>query len=76
MIHLKNLRIYDLPNGKRKLVALHDENGQYSLYDLEHGTLLPPRYKVDADGRLINWYGDFPIFTVDNLVDTGEDYQQ
>jgi hypothetical protein len=76
MSRLKNLRIYDLPNGKRSLVALHDENSGYSLYDLEYGTRLPPRYSIEADGRLVNWFGDFPIFTVDDLIDTGKDYQQ
>ena len=76
MTRLITFRIYNLPNGKRALVALRDENGQYFLYDYEFGRRLPPRYKIDSDGRLINWFDDAPIYTVDDLIDTGKDYQQ
>jgi hypothetical protein len=76
MTHLTNLRIYELPHGKRSLVAMSIGDGAYFLYDSEYGTGLPPRFKVDADGRLINWFGDFPIFSVDDLIDTGKNYTQ
>jgi hypothetical protein len=76
MIQLEDGKIYRLPNGKRNLVAIHIGDGEYFLYDSEYETRLPPRYKIDSDGRLINWFGDAPIFSVNELIDIGNNYQK
>jgi hypothetical protein len=53
-------------------------NSHQKLFNFQNQgwTRLPPRYKIEADGKLVNWFKDFPVFTVDNLIDTGKDYQQ
>lgn len=76
MIQIEDGKIYRLPNGKRNLTAVHIEDGEWFLYDSEYKALLPPRYKVDSDGRLINWFEDAPIFSVDELIEIENNDQQ
>jgi len=70
-LKLRDRGIYQLPNNQRKVfaVAFGDE---YYLYDIEFAGELPPRYIIHIDGKLTNWFSDFPVWTIDDLVDTGE----
>jgi len=70
-LKLRNRGVYRLPHNQRKVfaVAFGDE---YYLYDVEFEGVLPPRYTVHIDGKLINWFGDFPVWTTSDLFDTGE----
>lgn len=70
---LRNGGIYQLPNAQRSVfaMAIGDE---FYLYDTAFGARLPPRYIVHTDGKLINWFNDFPSWTIEDLVDTGETY--
>ncbi len=75
MIQLRNNGIYKLPNEQRTVYALALGNNEFFLYDCEYGTSLPPRFSVNADGTLINWFKDFPVWTVEDLTDTGENFR-
>lgn len=72
MVRLRHKGIYKLPNNQRDVIAFEIGDGKYALYDREYGVRLSPRYTVQSDGKLINWFADFPFWTVDELVDTGE----
>ena len=75
MIQLRHRGVYKLPGEQRKVIAFDVGQSSYYLYDYEFGTRLPPRFKIDADGRLINWFQDFPIWAIEDLIDTEETYQ-
>ena len=69
---LRNYGIYRLPNELRPVFAHTPNDTEFYLYDCRMGRRLPPRFIVQPDGKLINWFGDFPVWTVADLVDTGE----
>ena len=71
---LRKLRpngVYQPPGGLRPVVAVPAYDGYY-LYDSEHGTRLPPRFEVKADGRVESWHGEPVPWLAEDLVDTGE----
>lgn len=75
MKRLRNYGIYNLPSSQRSLVLISTGNDTFFLYDSEHGTRLPPRFSIADNGQIINWFKDFPVWTVDDLIDTGETYK-
>lgn len=74
MAQTRNRRVYKLPGEQRKLFALALEKNEFYLYDFEFGARLPPRYIVSSNGVLTNWFDEFPVWTIEDLVDTGEEY--
>jgi len=68
---LRHLGIYQPPHNQRRVFVL-PVGDELHLFDVEFGATIPSRYIVHADGKLTNWFGDFPVWTIDDLVDTGE----
>ncbi len=76
MKQLRDYGIYNLPGLQRSLYLVPDEHGGYFLYDCELGSRLPPRFRIAGNGHIINWFKDFPVWTVNDLIDTGETYKK
>ena len=76
MTQLRNFGIYHLPGIERGLYVVPVGRNTYFLYDSEYGTRLPPRFEVADNGHIINWFDDFPVWTVDDLIDSGKNYQK
>ena len=74
MRQLRNYRIYRLPGIERSFFLAPTNDDTYLLYDCELGTRVPPRFEVAGDGRIINWHQEDTLWTVDDLIDTGENY--
>lgn len=72
MQHLRNYGIYKIPGIERRVFLVSCGVDEYFLYDCEFGGRLPPRFRIAANGEISNWFGDFPVWTVDDLIDTGE----
>lgn len=72
MMQLRNKGIYRLPGQQRKIFALAFGEGEFRLYDCEFGMSLPPRFNITKEKNITNWFGVMPVFTVDDLIDTGE----
>lgn len=72
LTRLRNFGIYKLPNEQRSVFAHTSNDHEFYLYDCRIGMRMPPRFIVQPDGKLINWFNDFPVWTVNDLVDTGE----
>jgi hypothetical protein len=70
---LRHYGIYRLPGVVRPVYAIH-AGGKFCLYDFKFGSSLPPRFVVEEDGHLLNWHDVQLPSTVEDLVDTGEDY--
>jgi len=75
MSRLRHKGVYKLPHGQREVFAVKVGGEEYFLYDADYGFRIPPRYKVNPDRRLTNWFDDFPVWKVEDLTDTGETYQ-
>ncbi len=75
MKQLRDYGIYNLPGIKRELYLVPSGKQTYFLYDCEFGSRLPPRFSVANNGCLINWFKDSTLWTVDDLIDTGETYK-
>lgn len=75
MEQLRDYGIYTLPGAQRSVYLVPSGYNSYFLYDCEFGVRLPPRYRVGDDGHIINWHNDFPVWTVQDLIDTGETYE-
>jgi hypothetical protein len=75
MTRLRHYGVYKLPGVRRAVYAVPNGSDTYSLYDRELGATLPPRFEVSADGLVTNWFKDMNVWTVDDLIDTGETYQ-
>jgi hypothetical protein len=70
---IRHYGIYTLPDGGL-YVAVKDGGDKYFLYPREGGTLNPPSYAVNPDGRIVAWVGEAKGWTVDDLTDTGENF--
>ena len=70
---LRHYGIYKLPGVARSVYPV-PAGEKYHLYDYKFGLSVPPRFVVEEDGRLVNWHGEQLPLTVEDLVDTGEDY--
>lgn len=75
MKQLRDYGIYNLPGAIRGLYLVQDEEDTYFLYDCQFGSRLPPRFRIASNGHIINWFDDFPVWNVDDLIDTGETYE-
>jgi hypothetical protein len=73
MRRLRTYGIYKLPGVSRPVFAVPAEGG-YLLYDSLLGEDLPPRFKVEPDGRVTNWHGDRMEVSLEEFEDTGETY--
>jgi hypothetical protein len=76
MKHLRDYGIYNIPGIERSLVLVPCGQNTYFLYDSEFGLRLPPRFHIAASGYINNWFEDFPVWTVNDLIDTGETYNE
>ncbi|HYJ45344.1 MAG TPA: hypothetical protein VEV81_01935 [Pyrinomonadaceae bacterium] len=74
MRQLRNYRIYKLPGVERSFYLIPASDDTCLLYDCELGTRVPPRFEVAGDERIINWHHEDTGWTVDDLIDTGENY--
>ncbi len=72
MRDLRDYGIYKIPGIERSLLLVPLGADGYCLYDVKFGARLPPRFRIAADGKISNWFDDFPVWTVDDLIDTGE----
>jgi hypothetical protein len=75
MKQLRDYGMYNLPGSLRALYLVPNGEDTYFLYDGEFGSRLPPRFRVTGDGHIINWFDDFPVWTIADLTDTGETYE-
>jgi hypothetical protein len=73
---LRQYGIYKIPGIERSLFLVSCGLNIYFLYDIEFGAQLPPRFHIAANGHINNWFEDFPVWTVDDLIDTGETYKE
>ena len=71
---MQQLRYYGVyqPPGDLKPVLAVRAGTVYYLYDKVHGAALPPRFRVESDGSVINWHGDSVGWNTADLIDTGE----
>ncbi len=76
MTQLRDYGIYHLPGIERSLYAVPAGYNTYFLYDCELGSRLPPRFQIAENGHISNWFKDFPVWTVDDLIDSGETYEK
>lgn len=74
MKQLRNYGIYRISGLQRSLYLVPNGVDTYFLYDCEFGSRIPPRFQIAACGRITNWFEDFPVWTVNDLIDTGETY--
>ena len=72
---LRNYGIYKLPEHIRQVYAVSTGGGTFLLYDCQFGTTIPPRFEVLPDGRIRDWHGDFTSWSIQDLIDTGENFQ-
>lgn len=68
---LRDRGIYQPPGELRPVRAVRSGD-LYSLYDAEFGDRLPPRFTVDAQGKVLDWHGERAPFTAEDLVDASE----
>ena len=76
MRKLREYGVYTLPGIERSLYLVTASGNTYFLYDCEFGARLPPRFQIAENGNLINWFNDFPVWTVDDLLETTDTYQE
>jgi len=76
MKQLRDYGIYHLPGSQRSVYAVPLGGDTYLLCDCQFGSVLPPRFHIAADGKITNWFEDFPIWNVSDLIDNGETYQK
>jgi hypothetical protein len=70
---LRHYGIYRLPGVARPIYPI-PAGEKFYLYDFKFGSSLPPRFVVEEEEHLFNWHDEQLPFTVEDLVDTGEDY--
>ena len=75
MRRLRNCGIYNTPGPVRQVYAVSAGDDAYLLYDCQFGTTIPPRFEVLPDGRIRDWHGDFTSWSIQDLIDTGENFQ-
>lgn len=75
MRRLRYYGIYKLPGVVRPVYPI-PAGDKFYLYDYKFGSSIPPRFMVEADGRVVNWHGDLMPLTIEDLVDTGESYDR
>ncbi len=73
MRRLRDYGIYRLPGVSRPVYPI-TISGKLYLYDYKFDSSVPPRFAVEDDGRLVNWHGEQMPLTVEDLIDTGENY--
>ena len=72
MTQLRDFGIYYLPGSRRSLYLVPSGEKTYYLYDCEWGSRIPPRFQIAANGHIVNWFNDFPVWSVDDLIDSGK----
>jgi hypothetical protein len=75
MRQLRPYGIYKLPGALRPVYPV-PAGGKVYLYDFKFGSGVPPRFVVEDDGRIVNWHGESMPFNVNDLIDTGESFDQ
>ena len=72
---LRSHGIYQLPDGRR-YVAIKDGAGSFFLYPAAHGPAAPPVYEVTPDGAVTPWQSGGTPYRVEDLIDTGENFDR
>jgi hypothetical protein len=75
MRRLRHYAIYRLPGIARPVYPIL-AGGKFHLYDFKFGLSVPPRFVIEDDGHLVNWHGDQMTLTVEDLIETGDTYDQ